>query len=253
MSKKHHVFKPDKEKPKRQHDFLKYYSFVKYAYRRKNDLDTIDFDVMLFLYSEGNFTKAKFNEFTSITQWGKRRFIKLIQEGWIDTLPLPSDQRIKYYRLSRKAVKMIGEVYNIITGEEILFHDKDSEKWFRRDTLTDKIFVNYIRELNGKSPLVQQRKAHYKKIKLLIKKKPGRKPSTLPKIPKVKTPEEKLAILRAKCEAKRERSEQLFKERSERMKQMFRDKVLQRTPITADSGIAANSSSASQSLNEDAL
>ena len=57
-------------------DYLKYWKVVKQWARARYNLGTADIEMMLFLYSEGLFTKFQFEEFNEIMSWDKNRFHK---------------------------------------------------------------------------------------------------------------------------------------------------------------------------------
>ena len=64
-------------------DYLKYWKVVKQWARARYDLGTADIEMMLFLYSEGLFTKFQFEEFNEIMSWDKNRFHKMLKDEWI--------------------------------------------------------------------------------------------------------------------------------------------------------------------------
>ena len=71
----------DRKEP--SNDYLKYWKVVKHWARAYYNLKTADIEMMLFLYSEGLFTRKQFEEFNEIMSWDKMRFQKLLKDKWI--------------------------------------------------------------------------------------------------------------------------------------------------------------------------
>ena len=65
-------------------DYLKYWRVVRYFIKSKYGLTTADLDMLLFLNSEGYFSKDDFYEFNELLSWDKNRFENLRTNGWIE-------------------------------------------------------------------------------------------------------------------------------------------------------------------------
>ena len=65
-------------------DYLKYWRVVRYFIKKKYNLTTSDLEMLLFLKSEGRFSKENFQEFNELLSWDKSRFERLRQQGWIE-------------------------------------------------------------------------------------------------------------------------------------------------------------------------
>ena len=63
-----------------QDNWLKYFRVIRYYMRRKYDLSLSDLEMLLFLYSEGLFTRSDFSEFGQIMSWDRRRFDKDLEQ-----------------------------------------------------------------------------------------------------------------------------------------------------------------------------
>ena len=83
----------------RVNDCLKYWRVIRYFVKRKHGLTTCDLEMLLFLYSEDIFSKKKFVTYASLLRWDRRRFQRLVDEGWIE--------------LFRKRNKQIKSLYSI--------------------------------------------------------------------------------------------------------------------------------------------
>ena len=69
-------------------DYLKYWRIVKYYVKAKYGLKEGDLDLLLFLSSEGYFSRDKFTEFEKLLSWNKLRFYDLIATGWIEVFKI---------------------------------------------------------------------------------------------------------------------------------------------------------------------
>ena len=58
-------------------DYLKYWRVVRYFIKKKYNLTTSDLEMLLFLKSEGRFSKENFQEFNELLSWDKSRFERL--------------------------------------------------------------------------------------------------------------------------------------------------------------------------------
>ena len=71
----------DRKDPK--YDYLKFWRVVRYWAKQKYGITTADLDMLLFLHSEGLFTRVQCENYGSLMSWDKQRFEKLLRDGWI--------------------------------------------------------------------------------------------------------------------------------------------------------------------------
>jgi len=64
-------------------DYLKYWRVVRYYIKKKYKLTTAELETLLFLKTEGRFSRDDFQKFNEVISWNKDRFEKLRREGWI--------------------------------------------------------------------------------------------------------------------------------------------------------------------------
>ena len=81
---------------------MKYWRVVKYFVRDKYGITTADLEMLLFLYDEPYFTKAKFTEFNKVFSWDRQRFKRLVTNGWVETIRTESKSRLSVYDLTYK-------------------------------------------------------------------------------------------------------------------------------------------------------
>jgi hypothetical protein len=99
-------------------DYLKYWRIVKYWATRKYGVYTADLDMMLFLYTERLFSRADFKEYECIFPWDKKRFSRLMQDGWIIKWRDRIGHEAAMYELSFKGKKMVSTIYRKLNNLE---------------------------------------------------------------------------------------------------------------------------------------
>jgi hypothetical protein len=61
-------------------NYLKYWRVVRYFINAKYGISQPDLEMLLFLYDEPYFTRAKFKEFDKVFSWDKDRFNRLVRK-----------------------------------------------------------------------------------------------------------------------------------------------------------------------------
>ena len=133
---------------KRNNDYLKYWRVVRQFVKVKYNLNQADLDVILFLYSEKYFGSEKFREFNEILSWDKKRFTRLVREGWIESFRKREGAKKALYQLSFKASRMVDMIYKKLNGEEISMNDTVNPMFKRNVSYSDKVYRNMIKEMN---------------------------------------------------------------------------------------------------------
>ena len=128
-------------------DYLKYWRIVKYYVKAKYGLKEGDLDLLLFLSSEGYFSRDKFTEFQKLLSWNKFRFYDLIATGWIEVFRKKQHGKKNMYNLSDKAKKVVSTVYNILNGDEISVKYIDTTVFKRNVAYTDKLYKDFIENM----------------------------------------------------------------------------------------------------------
>ena len=65
-------------------DYLKYFKIVRKFIQSKYKLNLQDLEILLYLSSEGYFSKQVFSDYKQIFPWEKDRIKRLTEEGWIN-------------------------------------------------------------------------------------------------------------------------------------------------------------------------
>lgn len=129
-------------------DYLKYWRVIRHFIKVKYGLTQSDLDVILFLYSEGYFSKEKFDEFDALISWDAERFGTLLKDGWIVVFRRRMGNRKALYELSYKALRVVDSIYKKLNGEEIPEGPSNNPMFLKNVSYTDKVYRNFIIEMN---------------------------------------------------------------------------------------------------------
>jgi len=138
-------------------DYLKYWRVIRYFVKAKYKLNTADLEMLLFLYSEGYFSKDKFKEFDRLLSWDVNRFDRLKRDDWIVVFRKHSGKRKALYGLSYKAKRMIDSVYKKLNGEEIPVGEETNPLFARNVSYSDKRYKEMIENMNRATRQLQHR------------------------------------------------------------------------------------------------
>ena len=133
-------------RPMKSEDYLKYWRVVRYYIKKKYKLTTAELETLLFLKTEGRFSRDDFQKFNEVISWNKDRFEKLRRDGWIVVFRKRVGKRRALYELSYKTKRLIASVYSKLNGNEIPTSVFSNKKY------TDKVYRNLIEQLRHPSP-----------------------------------------------------------------------------------------------------
>lgn len=130
-------------------NWLKYFRVVRYYISKRYGLSLPNLEMLLFLYSEGLFSRSDFSEFEQIMSWDKKRFEKLRQDGWIIMWRKAKGSEPALYEVSRRGKQVIGSMYKKLSGEESISENKYLNPIFAADAnYMDKVYRRAIKRLN---------------------------------------------------------------------------------------------------------
>jgi len=135
-------------KPQITMNYLKYWRVVRYFINAKYGISQPDLEMLIFLYDEPYFTRAKFKEFDKVFSWDKDRFNRLVRNGWVEKVSVESKSRLGVYNLTYKAKRIVGYAYSLIEGKEFPTDDQNNPVFKRNVSFTDKMYRNVMMEIN---------------------------------------------------------------------------------------------------------
>lgn len=115
-------------------DYLKYWRVVRAYYKKQHGLSSAEFDMLLFLYSEGYFTKKDFAVFNKILPWNKRRFNDLVTKGFIANFRKRGGSRPGLYMVTRKTKSVFSNMYAVLNGELPMSESQANNPMFRKSS-----------------------------------------------------------------------------------------------------------------------
>lgn len=129
-------------------DYLKYWRVIRQFIKVKYGLTQSDLDILLFLNTEGYFSKDKFKEFDSILSWEEHRFDRLLRDGWIEVFRKRVGNTKGLYMLSYKAKRVIISIYKKLSGEEIPTSPSSNPMFLKNVSYTDRRYRKAIERMN---------------------------------------------------------------------------------------------------------
>jgi len=142
-------------------DYLKYWRVIRQYIKTKHGLTQSDLDMILFMRTEGYFSKADFDDFVRVVSWDEKRFKRLLADGWIESFRKydPHKNTRALYNLSPKAKKMVSSIYKMLSGEEMPVRQESNPMFRKNAKYMSKVYRNAIREMNSRLRQQQQRHA----------------------------------------------------------------------------------------------
>lgn len=142
-------------------DYLKYWRVIRQYIKTKYGLTQSDLDMLMFIYTEKYFSKARFDEFSRIVSWDADRFKRLKENGWIESFRKydPHTNTRAIYQISPDGKRVVQSIYRMLKGEEMPITPKYNPMFKNNAKYMSKVYRNSIRELNAYLKQ-QQRPSH---------------------------------------------------------------------------------------------
>jgi hypothetical protein len=133
-----------------KHDFLKYWKVVRQWAKSKYGLGVADIEMMLFIYSEGLFTKKDFEEYNEIMSWDRNRFHNLLKEKWIVVWRKRKGKEATLYELGYSGKRMCASIYKKLNMEETVSENRRANPIFNSNTnYSQKVYRKIIKKMNA--------------------------------------------------------------------------------------------------------
>lgn len=131
-------------------DYLKYYRVARYWMKKRYGLNRNDLETLLYLYSEGFFSKTKFMEWANIYSWEKLRFNRLVSEKWISNWRKAAPGQHAIYEVSLKGKRAMVSFYKKLEGTEPYPTTKNRNPLLNpaTKTFTDKVYYMQMLKIN---------------------------------------------------------------------------------------------------------
>ena len=135
-------------------DFLKNYRLISRWACKTHDLQIADLELLFYLDPLIYFTVKDFKEGTLFYCWDKKRFYRLLKQGWIEKTIDRLDNGNKghnKYKVSTKGKRLISRIYRILIDKEELPESPKRNKLMKRESYTDKVYSQAIKAFNRKN------------------------------------------------------------------------------------------------------
>lgn len=129
-------------------NYLKYWKVIRQYYKSKFKLSQADIDVLLFMYSEGYFTRDKFDSFDEILTWDKVRFERMMRDGWFEIFRPREGGKKTIYQMTDNGKNVVKDIYRKLNGTEIPMTICNNPMFKRNVTYTDKVYKKMIVSMN---------------------------------------------------------------------------------------------------------
>jgi hypothetical protein len=136
---------------------MKYWRVIRYYVGRQYNITQPHLELLLFLYSEGYFSKDKFKEFDNLISWNYNRFSDLRRDGWIELFRKKVGNYSALYQLTDKAKRAVRCVYDKLEGRELAEHPDRNPMFQKGACYTDKVYRNMIKKMNES---IRQQRRH---------------------------------------------------------------------------------------------
>lgn len=133
----------------RDMNLLKHYRIVRKWACKNNEINDADLELLVYLDCLEFFTRHDFEEGSFSYSWDKKRWDKLLQQGWIVVWRNRNNTTQKYniYKVSFKCKQLISRMYRIMLGEEDL-PTSHRNKLTKRQSYTEKVLMRSIENVN---------------------------------------------------------------------------------------------------------
>ena len=129
-------------------NYLKYWRVVRYFINAKYGISQPDLEMLIFLYDEPYFTRAKFKEFDKVFSWDNDRFDRLVRNGCVEKVSVESKSRLGVYNLTYKAKRIITYAYSLLHGKEFPTMPDNNPVFKRNVSFTDKMYRQVMMQIN---------------------------------------------------------------------------------------------------------
>jgi hypothetical protein len=141
-------------------DFLKNLKICRYWVKSKYKLNLNDLEMLLFLHTEGYFTREQFNNYKNIMPWSHSKFFSLRKDGWITAWREQKGREAALWEISHKGKRVVTEFYQRLTGEKLISETPGLNPMFKKSaSYTDKVFRHAIKQSNKDIIKQRQRRA----------------------------------------------------------------------------------------------
>lgn len=134
----------------KERNLLKHYRTIRKWACRSNGLTDSEIELLIHLECEGRFTKHDYEKGVLSYSWDKKRWDRLLKNGWIVVWRKRNNLTQKYnvYEVSLRLKQLTNKMYKIMLGEENLPTSSYNKIMLGR-TYMDKVLSKSIFDVNN--------------------------------------------------------------------------------------------------------
>jgi hypothetical protein len=128
---------------------LKHWRTVRLALVKQNNLtSSSDLELIVYLESLKRFTLKDFKSGVYTYSWDKKRWQRLIRDGWIKVWRARNRTTQKYnvYKVTFKASQMVSRMYRLLLGEEDL-PTSEKSKYYKNKRYSSRVMNKAIDDM----------------------------------------------------------------------------------------------------------
>ena len=132
-------------------NLLKHYRIIRKWACKNNNITDAELELLVYLDCLDLFTKHDFELGSYSYSWDKKRWDRLLKEGWITVWRRRNNTTQKYniYKVSFKCKQLISRMYRIMLGEEDIPTSSHRNKIMKGGSYTDKVLITSIKNVNN--------------------------------------------------------------------------------------------------------
>lgn len=138
----------------RDSGLLMHYRIIRKWASRNYNITEGDLEFLIYLDGLNLFTRYDYEEGAYAFSWDKRRWDRLLKEGWITVWRERNQttQKHNIYKVSTRCKSLIARMYRMLLGEEALPTSKRNSI-MRGKTYTDAVLRKVIKQTNKRNKL----------------------------------------------------------------------------------------------------
>ncbi len=132
------------------YDYFKYIRVIRYHIKRKYGLNWTELEFLLFIFTEGLFTRKDFKESREIYSWDRFVFENMLQRGWIHKWRPHKGNQAALYEITQQGRQVVTDFYKKCAYEqEIAESSRRNPIFSTAANFTDKVYRRAIRRFNN--------------------------------------------------------------------------------------------------------
>jgi hypothetical protein len=146
-----------------KNDYLKYLKVARYWIQKKYNINLADLEMLLFMNGEKFFARSDFKMYNNVFSFDKRRFDRLMEEGWFEEFRERKWTECALYEMSKRGKSVMNEFYRKLEGVERYSEDPRTNPVFKKSeqSFQDKRMAMAMKQINEENKKRRETPSHY--------------------------------------------------------------------------------------------